>query len=241
MVEPEKKPDENNSNPPAGDKGNPPAPNPSPSADELLKKNQELEKQIKERDTQIADLSTTKATIEARQKQMDEDRRKQTTNSDLTAKLKQINEKRAYDPEGADADMANLLSEVQEQASKDAVVRAQQTVTAQTTIEKLRMGVKSSNPDFDDDVVDVIMSRANELALSGKFKTADEAIKAAIDFVKSKFDSYAQKKNAVPSLPDGTFAETGANKPPEKAKETPIPTPEQEIEERKTIQQKKII
>jgi predicted nuclease with TOPRIM domain len=183
------KPAGNEGQPPAG--GTPPTPPPAnqgPSVEELQKQNKELQDQMKERDTKIADLETTKATIETRQRQIDEAKIKQTTDETLKQRISQINERRAYDPDGADAEMANLLSEVRTQTAQDAVRQAQVIITQQTTLEKIRMGVKSSNPDFDDDVVEVIMQRANILASTGKYKTADEAVKAATDFVKQKFE-----------------------------------------------------
>lgn len=227
--------------PPVGDKPVTPPVNPSPS-DEQQKKIKELEDTLREKDTKIADLETTRATIEARQRQVNDANNKKNADETLKQRISQINERRVYDPEGADTEMASLLGEIKTQSAKDAVLEAQNIISQQSTVEKLKMGVKSSNPDFDDDIVEVIMQRANILAQTGKYKTADEAIKAATDFVKSKFDGYATKKNATPSIPDGAKAEEGGNKLPETpAKDDKIPTPEEEIESRKAGLQKKIL
>lgn len=241
MAEQEKKPEVENPTPPAGSEGNTtPAPNPGPSVDELLKQKEELEAKLKERDTKIADLETTNATIAARQRDVDAAKAKQTTDADLKRRISQINERRAYDPEGADAEMASLFAEVKSQSTDEAVKKAQAAMTQQTTLEKLRTGVKSSNPEFDDDIADLVMAKANEFATTGRYKTADEAIKAATDFVKSKLDSYAQKKNAVPQLPPGARAENGGSnqppKPPEPEKEK---TALDEIEEFNTAKARK--
>jgi len=235
----EKKPDEQPTNPPAGGEEKPAsAPNPGPSVEELRKQNEELQAKMKERDAKIQDLETTRATIEARQRQIDADSAKKTTDANLKQRIATINERRAYDPEGADTEMASLLSEVQSRAAKEAVMEAQRIITTQTTFEKMRMGVKSSNPDFDDDIVDVVMERANMLASGGQYKTADDAIKAAADFVKSKFENYAKRKNAIPPLPPGAGAEAGgANQPPKP------PEPPKELsplEELEALQEAKI-
>lgn len=217
--------------------------NEGPSVEELRKQNEEFQKQIKERDTQIADLNTTKATLEARFSQINStaDRVATEGNKDLQERAKKIMQNATYDPEGAGAELTNLLSEMQTNVSRDAVTKAQQAIQSQTTIEKLRQGIKSSNPEFDDEVVDVIMNRADEIARSGKVKTADEAISAATTFVKSKFDAYAQKKNAAPVLPAGALAEGGSNRAPEVPKAETIPSAADEIEARKTGLQKKIL
>lgn len=219
-----------------------PTPNPGPSAEELLKQKQELENQLKERDAKIADLETTRATIEARQRQVEETKLKQSTDAELKERIKQINDRRAYDPDGADAEMAQLLAEREKRIAEEAVTKATGAITQQTFIEKLKSQVKSSNPEFDDDVVDVVMSRADALARTGKYKTADDAVKAATEFVKSKFESYAQKKNAVPPLPSGALAEGGgANfppKPPEPPKEK---SPLEEMEEANEAKRRRLL
>jgi hypothetical protein len=221
----EKKPDEGQPKQPEGNEGSPASkPNQGPSVEELQKKEQELQRQLKEKDAKIADLETTRATIEARQKQIDDEKIKQNADATLQQRIAHINERRAYDPDSADREMALLLSEVKTQASKDAVIQAQQIIAQQTTIDRLKLGVKSSNPDFDDDVIEVVMERANTLAASGKYRTAEDAVKAATDFVKAKFDGYAQKRNAVPPLPPGAGAEGGGANPLPKA-----PEPEKEI------------
>lgn len=219
-----------------------PAPNPGPSAEELRKQNEELQKQLKEKDTKISDLETTRATIEARERQVKEDELRKTADKDLEFRLNKINERRAYDPQGADADFAVLLKEERERAVKDAEARAEAKITQKTFIETLRNGVKSANPDFDDEVIDVIMNNANRLAATGSYKTPEDAVKAATDYVKTKFDNYAKKKNAVPPLPEGAKAEGGGgNTPPEKPETPKEKTLLEELEEANDARNKKAL
>ncbi len=239
----ETKPEGQEPQPPAGNEPQPPsAPNQGLSADELLKQKQELEAKIKERDSRIADLETTKATIESRQKQIDEENLKKNADTSLQQRISQINERRGFDPDGADREMASLLSEVKSQAAKDAVVQARQIIAQETSIERLKSGVKSSNPAFDDDIVEVVMERANALAMTGKYKTAQEAVDAATEFVKTKFESYAQKKNAVPPLPLGAGAERGgANMPPRPPEPPKEKTLADEIAEANEAKRRKLL
>lgn len=239
----EKKPEGQEPIVPAGTgQPKPDAPNPAPSADELLKQKQELENKLKEKDAKIADLETTRSTIEARQRQVDEDNKKHNADDSLKQRISSINERRAYDPEGADTEMASLLSETKKQAAQEAVTQAQQIITQQTFVEKLRLGVKSANPDFDDDIVNVVMQQANIFAGTGKYKTPDEAVKAATDFVKQKFDSYAQKKNAKPPLPDGARAEDGgANQPPPPPAPEKVLSPLEELEQANEAKRKRTL
>lgn len=239
----ERKPNADEQKPPEGGaEQKPPEPNPGPSVEELRKQNEELQKQMKERDAKISDLETTKATIEARQRQLDENNRVKEADENLQKRISQINERRVYDPEGADKDLASLLSEVKTEAARNAVTEAQTIISQQSTIEKLRLGVKTSNPDFDEDVVDVIMQRANYLATTGKYKTAEEAIKAATDYIKQKFDNYAQKRNTPPPLPPGAIAEGGgANMPPKPPEPPKEKTPLDELEEANEAKRNKII
>lgn len=229
--------------PPEG--GNAPkvtTPNQGPSADELLKQKQELENKLKERDQQIADLETTRATIEARQRQVEDDRSKTQSSSALQQRISQINERRTWDPDGADAEMASLLTEVQSKAAQDAVLKAQQTITQQTYVEKLRTKVKNENPLFSEKVVDVIMNEANSLANSGRYRTPDECIKAATEIVKQEFEGYSSKKNAVPPLPAGASAENGgANNQPEPPKPTKEMSPLEELEAHNMAKRKKLM
>jgi cell division protein FtsB len=216
-------------------------PNPSPSVEELQKQNQELQNQLKEKDTQIADLNTTKATIEARNRQIAEEVAKGNLNKNIEDRAKRIMQNAQLDPDGAAIELSALLAEIQTNASREAVTYATQSMQSQTFIEKLQQEVKKENPDFDDDVVGVIMRYANDLAATGKYKTAEEAVKAAIQFVKSKFDGYATKKNATPPLPSGAGGESGPNKPPEPSSPIKEITPLEELENRKGAQQKKIL
>lgn len=238
-------------NKPAGQEGQPPAggapatpppANSGPSVEELQKQNQKFQEEIKERDTKIADLENTRATIEARQRQVEEERQKQGTEETLKERISRINERRVYDPDGADSEMASLLGEVKTQAAKDAVGQAQGIITQQTIVEKFKTGIKKDNPDLNDELVDDVMAKANMLASTGGFKTAEEAIAAATKYVKGKLDSYAQKKNAAPPLPAGARAEGGgANQPPPPLEPEKEKTPLEEIEEANTAKNKRIL
>lgn len=210
-----------------------PAPTPEKSAREI-----ELEGQLKERDTKIADLSTGIATIEERQRQLDAAKNQASSDTELEKELEEIENLRLSDPVAAVKRNAELLKKISSSAS----TRARGEISQQAQLDKLRTGVKSSNPDFDDDVVDYVMERADALARTGKFKTADEAIAAATTLVKSKFEGYAAKRNAVPALPPGARAEGGGNPPPvPEKKDAPLPTPSEELNARKDAQQKKIL
>ena len=205
---------------------------------EAQKIRDEYESKLKERDTKISDLSTTISTIEQRQRELETAKHTKQTDDELETRLQEIEEMRLTDPQNAAKETAKLFRETQSRASQ----QAQGTISAQSQIEKLKMGVKSSNPDFDDDVVDYVMERADTLARTGKFKTAQEAIEAATTLVKSKFDGYASKKNATPPLPEGAKAEIGNNPPPVKTVTEPeLPTVSQELEARKANLNKRII
>jgi TolA-binding protein len=211
---------------------------PKPEISEAQKIREEYESKLKERDSKISDLSTTISTIEQRQREIEISKQSKQTDDELEQRLQQIEEIRITDPQAAARETAKLFRETQSRASQ----QAQGTISAQAQIEKLKIGVKSSNPDFDDDVVDYVMERADVLARTGKFKTAQEAIEAATTLVKSKFDGYASKKNLAPPLPDGARAEVGNNPPPApKAVDTPLPTASEELEARKAKIHSKII
>ena len=218
------KPEEPKVTPPAGDVAPvPPAPN-QPTSEELQKKIKELEEKEKEKDAKLAEAQTTLATIEARKKEIEAQKLKESTSADTQARIKRITENMSIDPDTASRELAQLLSEQETRVAQEVEKRATAAVQGQTMIEKLRAGIKVSNPDFDEEVVDDVMAKANMLAATGKYKTPDEAIKAASDYVKSKFESYAQKKNAVPKLPAGASAENrGNNAPP------PPPPPVREV------------
>jgi hypothetical protein len=242
MADIEKKPDVTPS--PTSEDGEPKptsVPNPSPS-DEAQKKIKDLEDQLKDRDTKIADLSTTVATIEERLKQVNIPKDATEATKDVQVKVKKILEIASFDPDTASAELTNLLTEIQTNASKAAITTSQAQSQINTTIEKLKQGVQKANPEFDEDVVDTIMIKADELARTGKYKTAQEAIDAATQFVKAKFEAYASKKNATPPLPEGAKAEAGANKPPEPSpKPEVVLSPLEELEKRKESLQKKIL
>lgn len=239
----EKKPEGQEHIPPEGGASQqPPAPNQRPSETEEQKKIKDLENQLKERDTKISDLETTQATITARERQVAEEKLKQSSDTNLAERIKQINERRAYDPAGADTEFASLLAEQRRQAADDAVKQATQTISQQSALDKLRNGVKGANPDLDDELVDDIMAKANVLASTGKYRSADEAITAATKYVKGKLETYALKKNAVPPLPDGARAEAGgSNQPPPPIKPEKEKSPLEELEEANEAKRKRYI
>jgi hypothetical protein len=210
-------------------------PNQGPSAEELQKQNKELqeryEAELKARDAKISDLETTKATIEARERQIKEASATKADSGELEARIARINDIRAYDPKQADSEMARLLTDIETKSAEKAALKVQQEFTTKTYVEKLRDGVKSTNQDFDDDIVDVVMTQADVFARTGRYKTADEAVKAATDLVKLKFETYAKKKNAVPPLPSGAMAENGgANQPPKPPEPEKVLSLSEEIE-----------
>lgn len=224
MANEEIKPEDNKPLPPVDDKDKlPPEPNPNTS-DEQQKKIKELEEQIKERDAKLAEAQTERATIEARRKEIEAQKLRENADVDTQARLKRITENMSVDPETASAELATLLKERDERISREAEQRALHTVQGQSTIEKIRMGIKTSNPDLDDELVSDVMDKANVFASTGKYKSVEEAVDAATKYVKSKLDNYAQKKNAVPKLPAGASAENGGNNAPP----TPPPPPKEE-------------
>lgn len=236
------KPEGNNPQPPAGGEGNnPQPPNPNPS-DEQQKKIKELEEQIKKRDAELQEAQTTLATIEARKREVESQRLKEVTDADTESRIKKITESMAIDPQSASTELALLLKEVKTSAQKEAVREAMAAVQGQTVIEKIRLGVKTSNPDFDDDLVNDVMDKANMLASTGKYKTPEDAVKAANEYVRSKLESFATKKNASPQLPAGANGERGGGNPlppqppPEKEK-----SPLEELNEFNEARRKKAI
>jgi hypothetical protein len=210
MVNEEKKPEDEKVEPPAGDPPvNPPAPN-QPTSEELQKKIKELEDRGKEQDAKLADAQTTLATIEARKKEMEAQKLRESTDAELQGRIQKITENLTLDPATAGAELASVLKEVKTKAAQDAVREAMSVIQGQTFVEKIRMGIKTANPDLDDDLVSDIFEKANVFASTNKYKSAEEAVEAATKYVKGKLDSYAQKKNASPKLPDGARAEGGA-------------------------------
>lgn len=224
-------------------------PQPAPQGDETARKIKELEDKLNESNRVNSDLKTTISTIQSRYDQIDkavkggEGNRWNESKQEILSKAKQIMANAAYDPDRAAEELTGLISEMQTSTSQEAVRQAQAVISGQTFMEKLRTKLQKDNPDFDDDTVDFIIDRANQLAGTGKYKDADSAVKDATTFVRSKFDNYAQKKNVTPPpIPAGAQGETGANKPPEPApaKEEPK-TPLQELEDRKAGLQKKVL
>lgn len=253
-------PTEPNPAPPAPPASNPPAPNPpapaTPPAETSEAKATRLEKELKDKDSKIADLETTNSTLQTRFSQINpapgapqpNGNGHQPTpptppsgNAQVDARVQEILENSTFNPQEAAKKMGDLLREVQTGAAKSAVQEALRTIQTQNTYEKLRNEVKSSLPDFDDDVINVVMDKADELARSGKYKTAQEAIEAAKTFVKSKFDGYAAKLKNVPALPAGAVAETGNNPAPTPPVEEKIEEPNEVLEKRQDAKTKKIL
>jgi len=222
------------------------APGPSDPVQTKLK---ELETALKERDAKIQDLETTRATLETRLSgahRPDPAPQQNPPSNDQEAhrtqeRIQAILEKSLVDPAAAAKEMNSLLADVTTQASRSAVIEAQRAMTSQKTIETLRSGVKSSHPEFDDEVVDLVMERANALATTGRFKTAEDAVKEAAKQVREKFDRYATSKNAVPPLPPAANAETGHNPSPEKPKTEKVEEPSEWLQKQQSAKQKKIL
>lgn len=224
--------------PPATPSAAPPAEAPpAPAAPAATPPGETAEAKAARLERENTDLQTTLATIQNRNREVAE-RGGGMKEDELDKELERIEDLRLTDPAAAVKANGELLRKITRSASS----MAQGAMTQQTIINKLRDGVKASNPDFDDDTVEYVMERADRLATTGKFKTPEEAISAAVDLVKSKFDSYAKKKNAVPPLPPGARAEGGGNPPPAPEPKDPIlPTAAEEIQQRKEGQQKKIL
>lgn len=217
---------------------------PNQKPDETSQKIAELEAKIKEKDTQLSDMSTTVSTIEKRYREVNEKSQGKVDSDELQARAKNILENAAYDPESASKELASLIGEVTQKASKTALTQAQQSMKQEAALNSLKASIKQKNPHFDDDVVDTIIQKADILAGQGKAKTAEDAINQATDFIKSKFDNYAKQVSAAsqpPELPEGARAEIGINKEPEKPKVETVPTPEQELQERQGLLQKKVL
>lgn len=210
-----------------------------------VQKIKDLEDQLKKRDSEVSDLRTTVATIESRfsqtAKEKEETQNKNVQDQDAQSRIKRILENSAYDPDGASRELQGLFGEVESKASERAVQRAMQTINQKNALDAIRNGVKSSNPDFDDDIVDTIIDRAEVLAGSGKYKSADEAVKVATEFVKSKFENYANKKNSIQPLPSGANAETGSNPAPQAPIREKVQEPNEFIEQRQDLKSKKIL
>ena len=223
------KPGDNKDLPPAGgDSNNPPAPNPKPS-DEQQKKIKELEEQIKERDAKNAELATTIATIEARERDLRIQKNKELTDTELKDRIKQINERRAYDPDGADAEMAQLLQERDRQIEEKAAQRAIATVHQNSLAEKALNGIKTANPEFSDKVAQQVLQLAIEYAGTRKYSNDEAAIAAATRDIKAELDNYATKKNASPQLPPGASAERGGG--------NPLPPPPPPVKEKSALEE----
>lgn len=213
----------------------------NPPADDPAAKIARLEQELKERDQKLSDATTTLQTIQSREDQLRKQKEGTEKTNQLQERTKQILEKAAYDPDSSARELTELLSEVQSGASTDAVQKAIQTIQAKTDLDKIRTGVKSANLDFDEEITDLVMERANVLAASGKFKTADEAVKEATVYVKNKLDGYAAKKNQVPPLPAGALGEQGNNPAPKPQVQEKIETPEEYIAGLQDSKQKKIL
>lgn len=183
------------------------------------------------------ELQTTLATIQQRNREVTE-RGGGMKEDELDKELARIEELRLTDPDGAVKANAELLRKITRSASS----MAQGAITQQVIIDKLKAGVKSSNPDFDDETVDYVMEQADRLATTGRFKTPEEAVSAATNLVKSKFDAYAKKKNAIPPLPPGARAEAGGSPAPApEPKDQPLPTAAEELQTRREGMQNKIL
>lgn len=197
----------------------------------------DYQEELKKKDAQIQDLQNTVATIEERTRALTAKGDNKGA-SDINDRVEKIMENSVVDPKAAAAEMTKLLNEMQ----TGAVTQAQSVIAGQTIVEKLKNGVRQAHPNFDDATVEYVMQQADAYAKTGKYKTAKEAVDAAANYTKSVFDNYAKKANVAPPLPPGAGAKTGPNTPPAPAPAAPVlPTPGEEIAERQTAQQRKII
>lgn len=238
MTDPNKK-EEKPVDPNAGN----PQPQPPPQEDWKAKW-EESEKLRKDQDSKINDLQTTLQTIQTRfdtNKNQPNHQDPSNQGDDEDAEFVEIIETAQFDKDSAKRRLAQLRAKQKAQIAQEAVKLATGQITAQTTLEKLKAGVKSSHPEFDDEVVDVVMGRANEIAASGKFKTAEEAVNEAAKYIKSKFDSYASKVKAVPPLPPGAGAEGGSNPAPSAPVTEKVEEPSDFVESMITAKSKKIL
>lgn len=206
-------------------------PNQTP-ADDASRKVAELEAQLRERDSKLQEVTTTLQTINSRMDQV-QNAYSGTSNvnkvNPLQERTKQILERAAYDPENASSELTKVLQEMQTTTSQEAVAKATQAIKAQTELEKIKLNLKVQNPEFDDEMVDLVMERANVEASTGKYKTADEAIKTASQYIKAKLDSYAEKKFKTNPLPTGALAESGSNPAPSAKVQEKIEEPSEYI------------
>ena len=219
-----------------------PNPNPPPAEPDWKKKAEEYESKLKDQDSKINELQTTIQTFNKRFEApppgagADNDEKE----------LQEIETMRSYDPDGAAKRMSQFLRSRDERIATQAVQKATGQIATQNVIEKLKSGVKSSNPEFDDDIVDVIMQRAESIAAqwsaSGiQGKKAEEAVQEAVKFVKGKFEAYASKTKAVPPLPPGAGAEGGNNPPPAPPPIDKVEEPSEYIEKQISAKNKRIL
>jgi len=243
MEQEEKKPVEGEEVKPEGEQ---PANNePNQNPDETSRKIAELEEALKDSSTKISDLSTTIATMNQREREISK-ASEDDNDVELEERAEKILENAQYDPKTAAKELTKFIKDSsRKNVNPDAVIaKAKQAMQNEAKLDKLRMGIKLSNPNFDDDVVKTIMERAGMIAdemyrRNDTSKTAEQIVKQATDFVKAKFDNYAKSMNAAPPLPEGARAENGGNTPPAPVKKEEVPTPESEISERqKTLQNK---
>lgn len=224
----EKKPEENNQKPLEGAPDeNSSTPNQTAS-DESQKRIKELEDQIKERDAKLSETQTTLATIEARKREIESQRIKETTDAELQSRINKVVENTNLDPESAKVELGKILSDTEKRAAEKAL----NAVQMQTTIERIRNDIKTANTDLDEDLIDDIMDKADQFAMSGKYRNPKEAIEAATKDVRMKLERYANKKNAVPKLPTGARAEGGGNNAPPAQ-----PAPQKEISDLEELEQ----
>lgn len=202
------------------------------------KKYEELEGKHKEQGTKIQELETTLQTIN---KRFEAPTPNQNTPDEDEVELREIETMRGYDPDGAAKKHSQYLKKRDERIAKATADRLTAQQNQQNIILNLRNGVKSSNPEFDDDVVDYVIQRAEVIAASGKVKTAVEAVNEAAKFVKSKFEAFASKSKVVPPLPPGSGAEGGGNPTPSTPPVDKVEEPSEFVENMRSAKEKKIL
>lgn len=193
-----------------------PNPNPQPDpADELQRENEQLKKQLSDKDSFITNLSSEKATLEARLQQKDT----QPVTTDQQQEVQGILEKAQIDPASAAKDLANLLKRTTDSAQQTVLQNLQPMIQQNLYAAEL----KSKNKD----VLDFFGEEALALNVQKKMqagKTFQQAADEVVGECKKKMDSL-KSKATLPTPPEAG-AESGSNKPPE-----PTPPPKEETQE----------
>jgi len=195
-------------------------------AEELRRKNEQLEKQLADKDKFITDLKSTNETLEARFTQVN---RQPITSApvdlDLQKEASRIMEVAQIDPIKAGEDLANLIKDSTDKATKQVLQNLSPIIEQNTYINE----VKTKNNDLIElGLEPSISSRANQLMQSGK--TFKEAVDTAITEARTKVDKLKSNVSVpITPAPKEAVVESGANKQPEPPKPPVEETDEDEI------------